>query len=98
MPFILIISPAGWITRINGQLERLVIGARSSAKGNDDQAFELCQLNSALSTPRSDSGVARITPASAAAVRGANFAIAKFRDAYGSRLEAIVGRSRYRGG
>jgi hypothetical protein len=37
-----------------------------------------------------------ITPASAAAVRGANFATAKFRDAYGSPLEAIVGRSRYR--
>ena len=31
-----------------------------------------------------------ITPASAAAVRGANFATAKFRDAYGSPLEAIV--------
>jgi hypothetical protein len=38
-----------------------------------------------------------ITLASADAVRGANFAIAKFRDAYGSPLEAIVGRSRYRG-
>ena len=31
-----------------------------------------------------------ITPASVAAVRGANFATAKFRDAYGSPLEAIV--------
>ena len=32
----------------------------------------------------------QLTPASAAAVRGANFATAKFRDAYGSPLEAIV--------
>lgn len=31
-----------------------------------------------------------LTPASAAAVRDANFAIAKFRDAYGSPLEAIT--------
>ncbi len=31
-----------------------------------------------------------LTPASAAAVRGANFATAKSRDAYGSPLEAIV--------
>jgi hypothetical protein len=35
------------------------------------------------------SGSQHITPASAAAVRGANFATAKFRDAYGSPLEAI---------
>ncbi len=32
----------------------------------------------------------RLTPASADAVRGADFAIAKFRDAYGSPLDAIV--------
>jgi hypothetical protein len=31
-----------------------------------------------------------LTPASADAVRGANFATAKFRDAYGSPLEAFV--------
>ncbi len=74
MPFILIISPAGWIVGRNGQLEHLVIGARSSAKGNDDQTFELCQLNSSLSAPRSDSGVARITPASPDAVSGVAFA------------------------
>jgi len=36
--------------------------------------------------------IVHLTPASAAAVRGANFATAKFRDAYGSPLEAIVSR------
>jgi hypothetical protein len=33
---------------------------------------------------------AKLTLASAAAVRGANFATAKFRDAYGNPLEAFV--------
>ncbi len=46
--------------------------------------------NDALSGPWSDSGRVLITPALAAAIRGANFATAKFRDAYGSQLEAIV--------
>lgn len=36
-----------------------------------------------------------ITPTSVAAVRVANFAIAKFRDAYGSPLEVIVSRICY---
>ena len=61
MPFVLIISLAGCIIGTNGQLERLVIGARSLAKGSDGPVFDLCQLNSVLSVPRSDSGVARIT-------------------------------------
>jgi hypothetical protein len=38
-----------------------------------------------------------ITPASAATIRGDFFAFSKKNDAYGSPLEAIVGRSRYRG-
>ena len=51
MPFVLIISLAGCIIGRNGQLERLVIGARSLAKGSADQTFEVCQLNSMLSVP-----------------------------------------------
>ena len=39
MPFVLIISLAGCIIGRNGQLERLVIGARILAKGSDESAF-----------------------------------------------------------
>ena len=52
----------------------------------EDQVIFLCSFN----TIDSIELCSYITPASAAAVSGANFATAKFRDAYGSPLEAIV--------
>jgi hypothetical protein len=65
-------------------------GSVAERKSPDNRMFDRFPGNAALSGPWSDSGRVLITPASAAAVRGANFATAKFRDAYGSPLEAIV--------
>ena len=54
-------------------------------RARNTYCFQIFELHRNLST-----NLLNITPASAAAVRGANFAIAKFRDAYGSPLDAIV--------